>query len=85
MGLGTVKESVANGKTYLGIEFGSTRIKAVLIDENHDIDIDAICYLQLANVLIHKIKPGAIGSLVFGKIHCVEVDVVVVWNVFVNA
>ena len=35
MGLGTVKESVANGKTYLGIEFGSTRIKAVLIDENH--------------------------------------------------
>ena len=23
------------GKTYLGIEFGSTRIKAVAIDENH--------------------------------------------------
>lgn len=33
--MGLVKESVANGKTYLGIEFGSTRIKAVLIDENH--------------------------------------------------
>ena len=27
----------------------------------HDIDIDAICYLQLANELIHKIKPGAIS------------------------
>lgn len=31
----TAKEAVENGKTALGIEFGSTRIKAVLIDENH--------------------------------------------------
>jgi sugar (pentulose or hexulose) kinase len=28
-------EAIDNGKTFLGIEFGSTRIKAVLIDENH--------------------------------------------------
>ena len=28
------KESILNGKAALGIEFGSTRIKAVLIDEN---------------------------------------------------
>lgn len=30
-----VSEKINNGKTALGIEFGSTRIKAVLIDENH--------------------------------------------------
>ncbi len=30
----TVKESVISGNTYLGIEFGSTRIKAVLIDDS---------------------------------------------------
>ena len=31
----TVKEMIIAGKTALGIEFGSTRIKAVLVDENH--------------------------------------------------
>lgn len=30
-----IKASLQEGKTVLGIEFGSTRIKAVLIDENH--------------------------------------------------
>lgn len=34
-GLGDVKSAITNGKTVLGIEFGSTRIKAVLIDENN--------------------------------------------------
>jgi len=29
------KELIENGKAFLGIEFGSTRIKAVLIDEQH--------------------------------------------------
>ena len=29
------KELIEKGKIVLGIEFGSTRIKAVLIDENH--------------------------------------------------
>ena len=29
------KETIVNGKAVLGIEFGSTRIKAVLIDETH--------------------------------------------------
>lgn len=29
----TIKEKIQNSKTYLGIEFGSTRIKAVLIDD----------------------------------------------------
>lgn len=30
-----MKNAIRNGKTALGIEFGSTRIKAVLIDESH--------------------------------------------------
>ena len=30
----TTIEKITNGKTALGIEFGSTRIKAVLIDED---------------------------------------------------
>ena len=30
-----IKNAIAEGRTALGIEFGSTRIKAVLIDENH--------------------------------------------------
>ena len=29
----TVQEKIKQGKTYLGIEFGSTRIKAVLTDD----------------------------------------------------
>ncbi len=31
----TVKEAIRNGKTFMGMEFGSTRIKAVLIDGTH--------------------------------------------------
>lgn len=31
----TIKQSVQAGNAVLGIEFGSTRIKAVLVDENH--------------------------------------------------
>lgn len=31
----SVKELIESGKAVLGLEFGSTRIKAVLIDENH--------------------------------------------------
>ena len=30
-----VKQTIENGKAVLGIEFGSTRIKSVLIDENN--------------------------------------------------
>ena len=29
----TVKDKILQGRTYLGIELGSTRIKAVLIDD----------------------------------------------------
>lgn len=32
----TVKAALEAGKTFLGIEFGSTRIKAVLVDETHE-------------------------------------------------
>ncbi len=31
----SIREAIVQGKTYLGIELGSTRIKAVLIDENY--------------------------------------------------
>ena len=34
--MSNVKEIIESGKAYLGIEFGSTRIKAVLIDEEHN-------------------------------------------------
>ena len=30
------QKAIETGKTFLGVEFGSTRIKAVLIDENHN-------------------------------------------------
>lgn len=30
----TVKDKILQGRTYLGIELGSTRIKAVLIDDS---------------------------------------------------
>ena len=29
----TIQEKILSKKTYLGIEFGSTRIKAVLVDD----------------------------------------------------
>lgn len=31
-----MKQAILDGKTVMGLEFGSTRIKAVLIDENHN-------------------------------------------------
>ena len=34
--MSNVKEIIESGKAFLGIEFGSTRIKAVLIDEDHN-------------------------------------------------
>ena len=33
--MNTVKDAILNGKTSLGIELGSTRIKAVLVDESY--------------------------------------------------
>ena len=35
LGYNTVKEGIEKGNTSLGIELGSTRIKAVLIGEDH--------------------------------------------------
>lgn len=35
MDVNAVKQAIESGRTYLGIECGSTRIKAVLVDENH--------------------------------------------------
>ena len=36
MEITAVKNTIESGNAVLGIEFGSTRIKAVLIDENHN-------------------------------------------------
>lgn len=36
LGIDEIKNSIINGKTVLGIEFGSTRIKSVLINENNE-------------------------------------------------
>lgn len=33
----TVKDEILQGRTYLGIELGSTRIKAVLIDDSFSV------------------------------------------------
>ena len=33
--MSTVKDAILNGETSLGIELGSTRIKAVLVDGNY--------------------------------------------------
>ena len=35
MSIQDIKNSIINGKTALGIEFGSTRIKAVLVGEDN--------------------------------------------------
>ena len=35
--MNVTKNAIVNGKTALGIEFGSTRIKAVLVDENNEV------------------------------------------------
>ncbi|MCA9998839.1 MAG: hypothetical protein KDE56_23915, partial [Anaerolineales bacterium] len=35
MNLDNIRKAIEDGKTVLGIEFGSTRIKAVLIGEDH--------------------------------------------------
>ena len=53
----TIQEKIQNKKTYLGIEFGSTRIKAVLIDDtfapvasgSHDLSLRHISAEQLRN------------------------------------
>ena len=34
--MSNIKEIIESGKAFLGIEFGSKRIKAVLIDEEHN-------------------------------------------------
>ena len=35
MGMTEIRDAIVNGKTALGIEFGSTRIKAVLVGEDN--------------------------------------------------
>ena len=48
-----IKAAIENGKTALGIEFGSTRIKAVLVDEDNN--VIAVGTYDWENQLVNKI------------------------------
>ena len=45
MGVNEAKTAILNNKTALGIEFGSTRIKAVLVDDRYDPIASGMPYL----------------------------------------
>lgn len=64
------KAAIANGKTALGIEFGSTRIKAVLIDENHE--VLAIGTHDWENQLVNNIWTYSLESIWKGLQDCYQ-------------
>ena len=47
--MGNAKERIESGKAVLGIEFGSTRIKAVLVDETHQPIASGAHYFESSN------------------------------------
>ena len=49
-----MKDIIESGKTALGIEFGSTKIKAVLIDENNNLIATSGHKLSLIHILDHQ-------------------------------
>ena len=53
------KKQIEEGKAVLGIEFGSTRIKAVLIDENIRITILSNWYAFSRIILCQNCLPQA--------------------------
>ena len=69
MGL-DAKSAIKNGKTALGIEFGSTRIKAVLIDENHE--VLAIGNHDWENQLVNNIWTYSLDSIWKGLQNCYQ-------------
>lgn len=66
----TAKESIENGRTALGIEFGSTRIKAVLIDENHE--VLAIGNHDWENQLVNNIWTYSLDAIWKGLQDCYQ-------------
>lgn len=65
-----VKNAIENGKTALGIEFGSTRIKAVLIDENHE--VLAIGNHDWENQLVNNIWTYSLDAIWKGLQDCYQ-------------
>lgn len=64
------KQAIVNGKTALGIEFGSTRIKAVLIDENHQ--VLAIGTHDWENQLVNNIWTYSLDAIWKGLQDCYQ-------------
>lgn len=69
MGL-DAKNAIENGRTALGIEFGSTRIKAVLIDENHE--VLAIGNHDWENQLVNNIWTYSLDAIWKGLQDCYQ-------------
>ena len=57
------KELIEKGKTVLGIEFGSTRIKAVLIDENHH----RLLLEIMSGRIVWKMEYGPTALMISGR------------------
>ncbi len=64
------KNAIENGRTALGIEFGSTRIKAVLIDENHE--VLAIGNHDWENQLVNNIWTYSLDAIWKGLQDCYQ-------------
>ena len=56
------KETITEGKAVLGIEFGSTRIKAILIDQNYN------PLAQGSHTWENRLENGHIASTIFGTV-----------------
>lgn len=69
MGL-DAKNAIESGKTALGIEFGSTRIKAVLIDQNHE--VLAIGNHDWENQLVNNIWTYSLDAVWKGLQDCYQ-------------
>ena len=69
MGL-DAKSAIESGRTALGIEFGSTRIKAVLIDENHE--VLAIGNYDWENQLVNNIWTYSLDAIWKGLQDCYQ-------------
>lgn len=65
-----IKTAIESGKTALGIEFGSTRIKAVLIDENHE--VLAIGNHDWENQLVNNIWTYSLDAIWKGLQDCYQ-------------
>ena len=75
-----IKESILGGKTSLGIELGSTRIKGILVDENNEVidsstalaNEDIQDYLVLQVVVKKENKDAAWAQAIVDAYHSDE-------------